>query len=170
MALKYEIFTAQYYSCIHAYQVGRLLLSHSVFTQLISSAAIKSRLLPQVWRLSSDPYLLVRCGLVLSAQQVNLFPHSLSAIRDGGETRIPSPQPQSCSFLAHWPLRLDWSGKVIPYHPHLRSRVTKKRKKKTATDVTSQSKTSLLPPRLLQCQRRSTESSAPPLLFCAESY
>ncbi|KAK5894681.1 hypothetical protein CesoFtcFv8_011353 [Champsocephalus esox] len=41
----------------------------------------------------SDPYLLVRCGLVLLAQQVILSPHCRSAIRDGGETRIPSPVP-----------------------------------------------------------------------------
>ncbi|TNN84304.1 hypothetical protein EYF80_005631 [Liparis tanakae] len=38
-----------------------------------------------------DRYLLVRCSLVPLAQQVILSPHSRSAIRDGGEARIPSP-------------------------------------------------------------------------------
>lgn len=47
----------------------------------------------QVQRQSSNPYLLVRCGLGLLAQQVHLSPHSRSAIRDGGEARIPSPVP-----------------------------------------------------------------------------
>ena len=38
---------------------------------------------------AGDPYLLVQCALVLLAQQVNLSPHSRSAIRHGGEARIP---------------------------------------------------------------------------------
>lgn len=48
-------------------------------------------------------YLLVRSGLVLSVQKVDLSPHSLSAIRDGPEDRIPSsaaPSDGSCLTLA----------------------------------------------------------------------
>lgn len=43
--------------------------------------------------------LLVRCSLVPLAQQVILSPHSRSAIRDGGEARIPSPVPYNGSSL-----------------------------------------------------------------------
>lgn len=66
----------------------------------------------------SDPYLLVQCGLVLLAQQVNLSPHSRSAIRDAGGG---SSHPLSSTIrrlLSHTGRSgSTGAGKVIPYHP-----------------------------------------------------
>lgn len=69
----------------------------------------------QVYRQSSDPYLLVRCGLVLLVQQVHLSPHSRSAIRDGEEARIPSPAPKNGSCLTPAAqIRLERKSYTIP--------------------------------------------------------
>ncbi|KAJ3586869.1 hypothetical protein NHX12_013261 [Muraenolepis orangiensis] len=64
-----------------------------------------------------EPYLLARCGLVMSAQQVDVSPHSRPTIRAGESPRIPAfpPTPPSNGF---WDSpgfgfdRLDWRVKL----------------------------------------------------------